>query len=116
MRVSVRVTSAEETEIPAEDGLLVQCLLRHYGEVTGLRIHPSTRTSDMYGYHAFQRVTANTPGAIIEIGFLGGDREFLTERPQIAATGIVEGILCFVESEFERTTAPAPTLDRNVEN
>ena len=94
-----KVTSGEETVIPEQDAQLVQCLKTKYAEITGLPIHPNTETSDMYGYHAFQRVTDNTPGAIIETGFIGGDRELLTEHTDVAAHGVAQGILCFLDRE-----------------
>jgi len=94
-----KVTSGEETVIPEQDAQLVQCLKTKYAEITGLPIHPNTETSDMYGYHAFQRVTDNTPGAIIETGFIGGDRELLTEHADVAAHGVAQGILCFLDRE-----------------
>ena len=94
-----KVTSGEETVIPEQDAQLVQCLKTKYAAITGLPVHPNTETSDMYGYHAFQRVTDNTPGAIIEIGFIGGDRALLTEHADVVAQGVAQGILCFLDRE-----------------
>ncbi|MCP4165770.1 MAG: hypothetical protein GY759_07730 [Chloroflexi bacterium] len=100
-----KATSAEETILPELDSLLVTCLERAYAGATGLSRHPSTETSDMYGYHAFQRIDDQTPAAIIEIGFIGGDRELLTQQPEKAALGIAAGILCYLEER--------PALDLN---
>lgn len=95
-----KVTSGEETTIPEQDAQLVHCLEMKYTENTGLPVHPNTETSDMYGYHAFQRVTDSTPGAIIEVGFIGGDRVLLTEYADVVAHGIAQGMLCFLDGEL----------------
>jgi len=78
---------------------LVACLWARYEASTGLKPHPDTITYDMRGYHAFHEISADTPAAIIETGFLGGDRRFLTRHPDRAAAGIVAGIECFLASE-----------------
>ncbi len=104
-----KVTSGEETVIPEQDAQLVHCLKVKYAEITGLPTHPNTETSDMYGYHAFQRVTDNTPGAIIEIGFIGGDRVLLTEHADVVAHGVAQGILCFLDGELNNQP---PTVDQ----
>ena len=104
-----KVTSGEETTIPEQDAQLVHCLELKYAEITDLPIHPNTETSDMYGYHAFQRVTDNTPGAIIEVGFIGGDRILLTDYPHVAAHGVAQGMLCFLDGE--QTTIDQTPID-----
>lgn len=92
-----KVASAEETVLPEQDALLVKCLEESYAAATGLAVHPTTITHDMTGYHAFQRLAETTPGAIIELGFLGGDGELLAnERPRLAR-GVADGIICFLK-------------------
>jgi N-acetylmuramoyl-L-alanine amidase len=53
----------------------------------------------MTRYHTFYEVDGYTPAAIIETGFMREDRDVLTERPDLVAQGIVDGILCFLEGE-----------------
>lgn len=77
------------------DDRLVACLIQRYGEVTGIPLDPNTITEDMTDYHAFRKVNPATAAAIIEVGYIGGDREVLTRRPQIVALGIAEGLGCF---------------------
>lgn len=102
-----KVASAEKTALPEQDALLVRCLQENYAAATGLSPHPNTITHDMTGYHAFQRVAETTPGAIIELGFLGGDGELLTnERPRLAR-GIAEGVMCFLK---QKQVSPTPDL------
>lgn len=83
------------------DERLRDCLIEHYGAITGLPLHPSV-TRDMTEYHTFGEISSLTPAAIIEIGFMFEDRQILTEQPDLLARGIIEGLLCFLE-------APPPT-------
>lgn len=76
---------------------LAACLWDRYAPATGLKPHPDTITYDMRGYHAFREIAADTPAAIIEIGFLKADRELLTRRQERVAAGIVTGIECFLQ-------------------
>ncbi len=78
---------------------LVRCISEYYQERTGLEFDSHTITFDMTRYHAYYEIDRNTPAAIIEIGFLLDDRELLTQRPEVVAQGIVDGIICFVEGE-----------------
>ncbi len=94
-----KVTAALDTSVPDRAQRLVACLADRYGEATGLRYHPDSITRDMTGYHTFYEIHSQTPAAIIETGFLYLDRDFLTEEPEKAARGVVEGILCYVNNE-----------------
>lgn len=80
---------------------LTECLWERYEAATGLPRHPDTITYDMTKYHAFREIAPSTPAAIIEVGFLGGDRELLTGRTDLAARGIADGIECFLAPEAE---------------
>ncbi len=80
---------------PARDDRLVACLRARYTARTGLPFDANTITQDMTEYHAFRKVPERTAAAIIETGYLGGDRELLTRRPQVVALGIAEGIGCY---------------------
>jgi N-acetylmuramoyl-L-alanine amidase len=99
-----KIASAEQTVIPEADALLVDCLRRSYAEATGLRFRASAITKDMTQYHAFQRVADDTPGAIIETGYLGGDKKLLVEDPDRVAQGIAAGILCFLDAQSRAAT------------
>lgn len=98
-----KVTSASSRENNAEDQRLVQCLTDRYAQTTGLGLHPSV-TADMTEYHTFGEISPFTPAAIIEIGFLYLDREVLTQQPDRVAQGIIDGLLCYLE-----TPPPTPT-------
>jgi len=91
---------------------LVPCLNENFEKVTELKRHPSSITHDMTEYHAFDKISADTPAAIIEVGFLNLDRQILTQRPDLIAKGVVEGLKCFlnygeVESNRSGELAPA---------
>jgi N-acetylmuramoyl-L-alanine amidase len=75
---------------------LATCLWDRYEAATGLPRHVATITNDMLLYHAFREIAPTTPAAIIETGFLSGDRVFLTEHADQAAAGIVQGVTCFL--------------------
>jgi N-acetylmuramoyl-L-alanine amidase len=75
---------------------LADCLWDRYEAETGLPRHTTTITNNMLQYHAFREIAETTPAAIVEIGFLSGDREFLTQHQDLAAAGIVKGIECFL--------------------
>jgi N-acetylmuramoyl-L-alanine amidase len=93
-----KVARVAASAIPEEEDRLVECLIREYGKVTGLRFHRDSITFDMTEYHAFKEIHPQTPGAIIELGFMGADREILTEHSSRVAEGVVQGIVCFLDS------------------
>ncbi|MCS6844917.1 MAG: N-acetylmuramoyl-L-alanine amidase [Caldilineales bacterium] len=86
---------------PAPGDRLLACLVQAYGEATALAFDHHSITEDMTAYHAFRRVAAETPAAIVEVGFLGGDQVLLTQQPERPARGIANGILCFLEGPTE---------------
>ena len=92
-----KVARVSFSAIPDIEDRLVECLYEHYGYVTGLPRHDYSITPDMHGYHAFVKIDPQTPGAIIEMGFMGADRYILVRRPDLLAEGIVRGLLCFLE-------------------
>lgn len=94
-----KVARAEDSVIPEEEDYLVACLISRYQTRTGLSFHRWSITPDMTEYHIFYEIDRNTPAAIIEVGFMGGDRDFLRNHPDVIARGIAEGILCFVRGE-----------------
>lgn len=77
---------------------LTACIKARYGEVTKLDLHNSV-TNDMTYYHAFDEIDDETTAAIIEVGFMNLDRQILTQQPDKVATGIVNGILCYLNNE-----------------
>lgn len=76
---------------------LRDCLQSHYREATNLEPQPFGITSAMTQYYAFDRLAAEAPAAIIELGFISTDRAVLLERPEQAAQGLSDGIICFME-------------------
>jgi N-acetylmuramoyl-L-alanine amidase len=88
---------------PEQAARLTACLRSRYGQVTGLALHNSV-TTDMTSYHAFSEINEDTPAAIIEVGFLNLDRDILTQKPELIAKGISDGILCFLNNENVEVT------------
>jgi N-acetylmuramoyl-L-alanine amidase len=96
-RSGFKVARAESSYIPDPEDRLVDCLSRSYAKATGLAFDPYTITYDMRRYHAYYEIDPNTPAAIIEIGFMLDDKELLTQRPNVVAQGIADGLECFIE-------------------
>ncbi len=95
---SVASASARQTT-RGEDELLRECLIQQYTKTTGLPYHEAL-TYDMTEYHTFGEVSADTPTAIIELGFMRNDRALLTTQQPLLAQGIVNGILCFLQPDL----------------
>lgn len=92
------------------DDILAECIARDYGESVEIERRFSL-TVDMTDYHTFREINSLTPAAILELGFMRGDRDLLVNRQELIAEGIIEGILCFLNGEtpFEGPTqTPAP--------
>ena len=94
-----KVARVAASAIPEQEDHLVACLIQEYGESTGLPVHEQSITYDMTVYHAFSEIHPETPAAIIELGFMGADRELLTANAFEVARGVVRGIVCFLEGE-----------------
>lgn len=91
-----------------DSALLVQSITQAYPAATGLAFHTNTITPDMTNYHAFQRIDSRTPAAIIELGFMSGDRGLLVGRPERAARGIADGVGAFLSSKAEGQPTSTP--------
>ncbi len=96
-RHGFKVAAAQGSAESLETRRLVACLVSRYRDATGIPFDSNTITYDMTQYHAFREIDPHTPAAIIETGFMGGDREILTKHPDVVAGGIVSGIRCFLE-------------------
>ncbi|MFN2230084.1 MAG: N-acetylmuramoyl-L-alanine amidase [Anaerolineae bacterium] len=92
-----KVARVDSSLVPEREDRLVACLIENYQAATGLPFHENSITYDMTEYHAFFEIAAETPGAIIEVGFMDADRRLLTRRQDLVAKGIVDGIRQFVE-------------------
>lgn len=85
--------------IPDTADRLVACVNRHYAGATGLVENVDTITENMTEYHAFRRIDSQTPAAILELGFLGGDGDLLVNQQELLAQGVADGILCFLAGD-----------------
>jgi N-acetylmuramoyl-L-alanine amidase len=92
-----KVAHVSTSAIPEIEDTLVECLYQQYGEITGLPRHDYSITPNMHVYYAFLEIDPQTPGAIIELGFMAADRNILVKRRDLLATGIIAGLLCFLE-------------------
>jgi N-acetylmuramoyl-L-alanine amidase len=94
-----KVARVAASAIPEEEDRLVACLIQEYAEATGLDFHESSITYDMTVYHAFNEIDPQTPAAIIELGFMGEDRDLLTKNAHQVAEGVTQGLLCFLAQQ-----------------
>jgi N-acetylmuramoyl-L-alanine amidase len=94
-----KVARALYDQVPEKSDRLVACITDRYKKRTGMNFHANSITFDMTQYHGFNEIDANTPDAIIELGFLNLDRDMLTNHPDLLAEGVAEGILCYVRNE-----------------
>jgi len=93
-----KVASVLHSALPEEEDSLVKCLREEYQKATGLSFHEHSITYDMTEYHAFYEIDSQTPGAIIETGFMAADRQILVDQQDKVAEGIANGIVCFLEA------------------
>ena len=96
--VSGYLVAAAASRVTArgDDQVLVGCIARYYEQATNLERH-SGLTEDMTNYHTFREIHALTPAAIIELGFMLSDRDLLTNRADVVAEGVANGVLCFLD-------------------
>lgn len=106
------IAKADHRSSDGEDTRLVECVGNAYEEMTGLtRRYGLTR--DMEDYHVFNRIHPTTPGAIIELGFLRDDREFLVNNQDLMADAILAGVDCFLR--YENPFAQATPIDNMID-
>jgi len=91
-----KVAHVLDSRVPEQEDKLVECIADRYAARTGMRFHKNSVTGDMTNYHGFYEVAPDTPAAIIEIGFLRLDRPILTQRADLVAQGIVDGLMCYL--------------------
>jgi hypothetical protein len=89
---------------PREDAL-VDALTKEFARATALPLNDDI-TDSMTDYYAFawfryqHALAPHTPAAIIEMGYLSydGDRALLTQHADVAAAGIANGVLRFLQA------------------
>jgi N-acetylmuramoyl-L-alanine amidase len=91
-----KVAHVLDSRVPEQEDKLVTCIADQYAARTGLHFHKNSVTRDMTNYHGFYEVAPDTPAAIIETGFLRLDRNILTQRADLVAQGIVDGLMCYL--------------------
>ncbi len=102
-----KVANTMASAYPQEADRLSACLRSRYAQATGLPYHAGSVTADMTSYHAFTEIHTLTTAAIIEVGFLNLDRQYLVDNTEAAARGIADGILCYIHLE-ETSPTEAP--------
>ena len=104
-----KVAQAMSSKRPERVARLTACLRSRYTQITGMPLHSTSVTGDMTSYHAFGEINDSTAAVIIETGFLNLDRQFLTQTPELAAQGIADGVVCFINNESITSPLEQPT-------
>jgi N-acetylmuramoyl-L-alanine amidase len=104
-----KVAAALDSAYPEKATRLTMCLVDRYGKDTGLAYKTNT-TNDMTSYHAFGEINTETTAAIIETGYLNLDQQILTQKPDVIAQGIVDGLLCYIRNENTVPTQTSQTV------
>jgi hypothetical protein len=109
-----KIAHAEPSNNEQEDSRLVTCLTDSYDQVATLYNKPfnvNTITRNMTEYHGFRKIDSTTPAAIIELGFLGWDREFLVDHQDEMARALAIGLNEFLKGSscLPPTATPEPT-------
>lgn len=94
-----KVARAGNSVIPQEDDRLVRCVSAAYGAATKLEWHEGSITRDMTHYHGLMEIHPESPGAIIELGFLGSDKDTLKNRRDAMALAIADGLVAFLRGD-----------------
>ena len=94
-----KVARVANSMVPEAEDRLVACITKRYEARTGMYFHANSITDDMSHNHTFYEIDGQTPGAIIETGFMFADRQMLTSQAGLVAQGIAEGIVCFIEGD-----------------
>jgi N-acetylmuramoyl-L-alanine amidase len=91
-----KVARGLHSTTPEADDRLVACLEEAYARDTLLPRNDDTITPNMWSYYAFRELDSATPAAIIELGFLNGDRDALDRLRYEMALGVADGVSCFL--------------------
>ncbi len=108
-----KIAHAEPSDNQEQDDRLVTCLTRSFDRVASKYDKPfnaNTITRDMTEYHGFREIDPATPAAIIELGFLGYDRDFLVNHQDEMARGLAVGLDDFLKGStcLPPTVTPRP--------
>ncbi|MBP9676638.1 MAG: N-acetylmuramoyl-L-alanine amidase [Anaerolineaceae bacterium] len=104
-----KVAAAVHSVNPEKASRLTLCMADRFQSATGLTYMPNSSSNDMTYYHAFDEIHSETTAVIIETGFLNLDRQILTEKPELIAEGISNGLLCFIRNEKVSLTEETQT-------
>jgi N-acetylmuramoyl-L-alanine amidase len=102
-----KVAPAMVNSFPEDANRLAECIQTEYKLITGMKFQTNKLTTDMTTYHTFNEVHSSTPIVIMEAGYMNLDRRILTDQAETIASGIAEGILCYIRDD-------APAVEASV--
>ncbi len=95
------VATSLTAQIPEKINQLAVCLSEEYQKTTGLSFSYEVLNPDHPSYHIFRDIHAETPAVMIEVGSLKTDRGLLVNQAGKVTDGIVDGILCYLDSQVK---------------
>lgn len=94
-----KVSSIGAVAYPTEAENLLDCLEDRFAHITGANFAGNLVSSDAEPFYDYSMLDPYTTAAVIEPGFLNLDYRFLTEKTELIARGIADGIVCYVRNE-----------------
>lgn len=94
-----KAARSDRSAQPLLEDSFLRCLYQEYGQKSRLPQHLSSISHNMTQYYAFNRIDPSTPAIILELGFMGGDRQVLTNQQERLAWGISASVLCFLSAD-----------------
>ncbi len=94
-----KISSLGEVAYPTEAKNLLGCLNDRFSRVTGQPYSGNVISSDADIFYDYAAIDPYTTAAIIEPGFMNLDYRFLTEKTELIARAIADGLVCYVRGE-----------------
>ena len=92
-----KAARAADSTLPGIEDRFVAAIYQEYAAATGLPTNAAI-TNEMLYYYGFYRVTASTPAAIIELGYISNDRGILLYGQDRAANGLANALQSFLDA------------------
>lgn len=94
-----KISSVGVVAYPAEAKKMLDCMEDRFAHVTGAKFAGNLVSSDSEPFYDYSMVDSYTTAAVIEPGFMNLDYRFLTEKTELAARGIADGLICYIRNE-----------------
>lgn len=100
-----KIASIGTVAYPAEAQKLLSCLDDRFSHITSQPSAGNIIISDPDIFYDYSMVNDYTTAAMIETGYMNLDYRFLTEKTELIARGLADGLICYVRNESTRPQA-----------